>query len=80
MQTSKLLSAIFSMLARIGKSQKKLLSEMLVVTSALRGRVNFMNMSRYSSYQKSSMGRQFSKDFDNVGFNQVLISITTQQS
>ena len=77
MQTSKLLSALFSKLTGITKSQKKFLSEMIVVILALRGRVNFTNMSRYSSYHESSMRRQYGKDFNFVSFNQAVINLTT---
>jgi hypothetical protein len=77
MQTSKLLSALFSKLTGISKSQKKFLSEMIVIILALRGRVNFTNMSRYSSYHESSMRRQYRKDFNFAGFNQEVIKMTT---
>ena len=56
------------------KSLVKFLSSLVFVLLSARGRKNFSNMARWSSYNELSFRRNYDKSFDWLGFNQKLIS------
>lgn len=55
------------------KSLVKFLSHLVFVLLSARGRKNFTNMARWSSYNELSFRRNYDKSFDWLGFNQQLI-------
>lgn len=57
----------------VGAWQRKFLSELFRVLFAMRGRVNFTNMARYSRYIEQTFRRHFRKAFDWVAFNLVVL-------
>ena len=56
------------------KSLVKFISSLVFVLLSARGRKNFTNMARWSSYNELSFRRNYDKIFDWLGFNQKLIS------
>lgn len=60
----------------VAKPQAKFLEAVLVTILALRGRVNFRNLSRYCDYSERTISRQFRQMFDWPRFNQ----LTMQQA
>lgn len=58
----------------INKSFSKFLYNLVFVILSARGRKNFTNMSRWSSYNELSFRRNYDKTFDWIGFNEKLIS------
>ncbi len=60
---------ILKQMVSITKPQEKLLSTLFATILVVRGRVNFLNLSRYADYSERSLGRHFRKDFDFLDFN-----------
>jgi DDE superfamily endonuclease len=54
----------------VGRSQRKFLVLLFSTILALRGRVNFRNLSRYSDYSERTIARQFRRSFDWPDFHQ----------
>lgn len=73
MPAHEVLPAIFDNLGPIRKWQKRFLTILFATLFALRGRVNFTNMARYSRLHEHTFRRHFEKDFDWLAFNRVLI-------
>jgi len=73
MPAHEVLPAIFDNLAPIRKWQRRFLTILFTTIFALRGRVNFTNMARYSTLHEQTFRRHFEKDFDWPGFNYTLI-------
>jgi len=57
----------------ITKPQRKFLLVLFTTILALRGKVNFRNLSRYSDVSARTFARQFDQAFDFIGFNRALI-------
>jgi len=57
----------------ITKPQRKFLLNLFTTILALRGKVNFRNLSRYSDLSARTFARQFDQVFDFIGFNRALI-------
>lgn len=57
----------------ITKPQRKFLLMLFRTILALRGKVNFRNLSRYSGVSARTFARQFSQSFDFIGLNRALI-------
>jgi len=55
------------------KSQRRVLKELLCVLLALRGRVTFTNLARYSIYHEQTFRRHYERFFDWVGFNLLIL-------
>jgi hypothetical protein len=60
---------ILKQMASITKPQEKFLSALFATILVVRGRVNFLNLSRYADYSEKSFRRQFQKEFDFLDFN-----------
>ena len=71
---------MFSIVSKIAnnKPQGKFLIVLFSTILGLRGRVNFLNLSRYSTYCDRSFRRHFDKVFDFVALNLKLIQNITQ--
>ena len=57
----------------ITKPQRKFLLNLFTTILALRGKVNFRNLSRYSPLSARTYARQFDQPFDFIGLNRALI-------
>ena len=55
------------------KPQRTFLLQLFTTILALRGKVNFRNLSRYSDRSARTFARQFTRPFDFIGLNQALI-------
>jgi hypothetical protein len=60
----------------ISKPQRKFLVMLFTTILAVRGKVNFRNLSRYSDRSEKTYTRQFAKAFDFVAFNRQLLNET----
>lgn len=60
---------ILKQMSSITKPQEKFLSALFATILVVRGRVNFLNLSRYTEYSEKSFRRQFQKEFDFLDFN-----------
>lgn len=60
---------ILKQMSAITKPQEKFLSTLFATILVVRGRVNFLNLSRYADYSERSVRRHFQKDFDFLDFN-----------
>jgi hypothetical protein len=60
---------ILKQMLSIAKPQEKFLSALFATILVLRGRVNFLNLSRYADYSEKTFRRQFQKEFDFLDFN-----------
>jgi hypothetical protein len=58
----------------VKQPQKKFLETLLVTILAMRGRLNFRNLSRYCDYSERSLARQFQRPFDWPDFHQRVIN------
>jgi hypothetical protein len=54
-------------------SQKKFLVEIMLVLFAMRGRTNFTNMARYTTYNERTIRRNYDKSMDFVALNLAII-------
>jgi len=57
----------------IAKPQRKFLNALFTTILALRGHLNFRNLSRYSPYSQRTFARQFRQPFDWPTFNLLLV-------
>jgi hypothetical protein len=77
---SSVLSLIFAKMGQIynisiGKYRRDFVAELFRVVLAMRGRVNFTNMARFSRLHEQTFRRHFAKVFDWVSFNLVLVRL-----
>lgn len=80
---SSVLPRIFAKMAEIynvsiGKYRRDLLAELFRVVLAMRGRVNFTNMARFSSLHEQTFRRHFAKALDWVAFRRTFALDATQ--
>jgi DDE superfamily endonuclease len=61
---------ILKQMAAVSQPQRKFLAMLFATILALRGRVNFRNLSRYCAYSERTMARQFRAAFDWPDFHQ----------
>ena len=54
----------------VGQPQRQFLETLFAIILALRGRVNFRNLSRYCDYSERTIARQFQRPFDWPDFHQ----------
>jgi len=57
----------------VKQPQRKFLETLFATILALRGRVNFRNLSRYCDYSERTISRQFQRAFDWPDFHQRVI-------
>jgi hypothetical protein len=65
---------ILKQMPSIHQPQRKFLLALFAVISCLRGRVNFRNLARYSTYSERTFHRQFRQEFDFLEFNRLSIN------
>ncbi len=74
---------ILKQMSSITKPQEKFLNTLFATILVVRGRVNYLNLSRYSFYSERSLRRHFQKEFNFLDFNlraaQRAISTTATQ-
>jgi len=68
-----LIGAIIEKMSGLNKARKKFLITLFMLYLGLRGKYNFLNMSRYGEYTEQTYRNQFEKKFDFIGFNTELI-------
>jgi len=66
---------ILQQMPAVSKPQAKFLETLFATILALRGRVNFRNLSRYCAYCERTMARQFRRCFDWPAFHQRVITV-----
>jgi hypothetical protein len=64
---------ILKQMPAVKQPQRKFLETLFATILALRGRVNFRNLSRYCDYSERNIARQFRRDFDWPDFHQRVI-------
>jgi len=64
---------ILKQMPALGQPQRQFLETLFATILALRGRVNFRNLSRYCDYSERTIARQFRRDFDWPDFHQRVI-------
>lgn len=69
MESSTLVSAILVKMSNIGKWQHQFIVHLIPLLMSIRGRINFMQMSRYGRYSMTSYRNNFDKFFDFGSFN-----------
>lgn len=72
-QAESLTSAILEKINGLKKSRKKFITEILLLFIGMRGRYNFLNLSRYGNYSDQSYRNNFERPFDYLSFNIELI-------
>src|SRR5215475_12342017 len=65
---------ILKQMPAVGRPQRKFLVLLFSTILALRGRVNFRNLRRYSDYSERTIARQFRRAFDWPDFHQRVIT------
>lgn len=75
MRTPKVLSMIFANMPTISKWQQRFLLALFSTVFALRGRLTFANMARFSALHEQSFRRNFQKFFDWIAFNLAVVSL-----
>lgn len=72
-KSESLIGAIIEKMSGLNKARKKFLITLFMLYLGLRGKYNFLNMSRYGEYTEQTYRNQFEKKFDFIGFNTELI-------
>jgi len=75
--SSEVLSMIFAKMDAIGKWQRRFLKALFHAVFALRGRVNFTNLARFSPLCEQTFRRHFEKAFDWIAFNRALSELAS---
>ena len=66
-----LIEPILNQMSSVAKPQRKFMSILLTALTYLPGRVNFRNLSRYTSLNEKTFSRWFRRPFDFVTFNRL---------
>src|SRR5215475_2083365 len=69
-----IVNKILKQMPAVGRPQRKFLVLLFSTILALRGRVNFRNLSRYCDYSERTIARQFRRAFDWPDFHQRVIT------
>lgn len=69
MESISLVSAILAKLPKIGKWQSQFITHLIPLFMSIKGRINFMQMSRYGTYSMTTYRNQFDKLFPFGEFN-----------
>lgn len=67
--TAALASAILAKLPNIGKWQRQFITHLIPLFMSIKGRINFMQMSRFGTYSMTTYRNQFDKSFPFAEFN-----------
>lgn len=67
---------ILNKIPRINKRRKNFFTEIMLLFLSIRGKINFLQLSRYGKMQESSYRENFKKEFDFKSFNAELIKQT----
>ncbi|MCK5632321.1 transposase [bacterium] len=70
---NKLIINILRILPNINKRRKDFLVEVFVLLLSIKGRINFLQLSRYGNYKEQRYRLQFEKQFSFLGFNKELV-------
>ena len=62
---------ILQQMPALGQPQRNFLETLFATILALRGHVNFRNLSRYCDYSERTIARQFRRSFDWAAFHPV---------
>lgn len=73
MESRTLVSAILAKLPKVGKWQRQFIIHLIPLFMSIKGRINFMQMSRYGTYSMTTYRNNFDKPFDFGAFNGELI-------
>ena len=76
MQTQSVLTDILANMPHIGKWQRRFLAMVFAALFALRGRVTFTNLARFSPLDEHTFRRNFARPLDWVAFNQAVIDLS----
>lgn len=77
MRIQEISSNILRQLAGVNKWRRDFLSHLFLLFFTTRGRLNILNLSRYSSYNESTFHRHFGLPFDFTALNSLAISQVT---
>jgi hypothetical protein len=69
MHTKEYIQQLISSLKELTTSQKKFFVEIILVLFAMRGRTNFTNMARYTTYHERTIRRNYDKSMNFVALN-----------
>lgn len=69
MESQALVSAILAKLPKIGKWQRQFITHLIPLFMSIKGRINFMQMSRFGTYSMTTYRNQFDKSFPFDEFN-----------
>lgn len=75
MLSLKVLSLIFANMPTISKWQQRFITVLFATVFALRGRLTFANMARFSPLHEQTFRRNFQKGFDWIAFNLAVVSL-----
>ena len=70
---TKTLETIFARFDGMNKRHRDFLTELFEIIPCVRGRMNFINIARYSKYNESTFRRNFSRFFDWLKFNYLVL-------
>ncbi len=73
---NKLIIKALSKLPNINKRRKDFLLEVFALLLSIKGRINFLQLSRYGNYKEQRYRQQFEKQFDFLNFNKELVLST----
>ncbi len=73
MSIKTLTEQILNKLPKIGKWQRNFILHLFPLWMVLRGRYNFVNLSRYGEYIEDTYRKNFARPFDFLSFNQKLV-------
>jgi hypothetical protein len=69
-----IVNKILKQMPGLAKPQAKFIEVLIATILALRGRVNYRNLSRYCHYSERTLARQFQRQFDWPLFNLLAMS------
>lgn len=75
MRTPKVLSIIFANMPTISKWQCRFITVLMTTVFALRGRLTFTNMARFSPLHEQTFRRNFQRAFDWTRFNLAVLAL-----
>ena len=67
---------VLNKLPNINKRRKDFLLEVFALLLSIKGRINFLQLSRYGNYKEQRYRQQFEKQFDFLNFNKELVLST----
>jgi hypothetical protein len=73
---NKLIINMLNKLPNINKRRKDFLLEVFVLMLSIKGRINFLQLSRYGNFKEQRYRQQFEKQFDFLEFNKELVLST----